>query len=400
MLRSKINPGHLLLLVGIALRFIYTFYIHPLDHSIYSDMANYLRLADLMMEEKWEKGHFFQPIGFPLIIYFLKKISSDWMQWLTILHLLTASGTLWLVWKISSKSFGKKVGFISLLLATFHVPWIIFSGMILAENFFIFSLALLAFWTQKLLNRTNMKNALLWALIFFTAFLLKGTHIFFAPLMLITLFIYKKRTALLPILVIGSTIFSGMLLHGLFTYQRVGQFQMSASAGGLNFVEGKCLTKDNTDSAGYRWHSPLYFQLGINEAKKWDRPFTDSSYFMKEGLNCIKKNPLVLVQSLESIPFLFMGNTMWPSSHMHFSEWTRLYELYFAFFLITGFICFINFSRAGFQGQEFIIWLCPVMALFICVYIFKSEIRFRVPFDVWFIPLATKGCYDLIRSKT
>ena len=40
---------------------------------------------------------------------------------------------------------------------------------------------------------------------------------------------------------------------------------------------------------------------------------------------------------------------------------------------------------------ELIVWALPLAALCLCVYVFKSEIRFRVPFDVWFIPMAFDG---------
>ena len=36
-------------------------------------------------------------------------------------------------------------------------------------------------------------------------------------------------------------------------------------------------------------------------------------------------------------------------------------------------------------------WGLPILSLFLCVYVFKSEIRFRVPFDVFLIPVAVKG---------
>ena len=36
-------------------------------------------------------------------------------------------------------------------------------------------------------------------------------------------------------------------------------------------------------------------------------------------------------------------------------------------------------------------WAVPFAALCLCVYVFKSEIRFRVPFDVWLIPMAVDG---------
>jgi hypothetical protein len=48
----------------------------------------------------------------------------------------------------------------------------------------------------------------------------------------------------------------------------------------------------------------------------------------------------------------------------------------------------------------FLVWGAPILGLFICVYVFKSEIRFRVPFDVYFIPLAVRGWMSIIASSS
>ena len=42
-------------------------------------------------------------------------------------------------------------------------------------------------------------------------------------------------------------------------------------------------------------------------------------------------------------------------------------------------------------------WLIPILAIFVCVYIFKSEMRYRVPYDIWFIPVGVKGWGSLFR---
>jgi hypothetical protein len=39
------------------------------------------------------------------------------------------------------------------------------------------------------------------------------------------------------------------------------------------------------------------------------------------------------------------------------------------------------------------------VALCLCVYVFKSEIRFRVPFDVWLIPMAIDGWLPRFTSR-
>jgi hypothetical protein len=193
-----------------------------------------------------------------------------------------------------------------------------------------------------------------------------------------------------PVSVVVGT---GLLLHGAFTYRAIGEFEMISSEGGLNFVEGKCPSKRNFDSTGAAWYSPLYGQLGITAAKQWDRPFTDSAYFMNEGLKCIRRNPVVLVTSLEGIPFLFVGNFLWPASQFTTAPLTRLYDqvlgLWLAIGLAIGYRSLWPLTVRTYP--VFIAWALPMLGLFLCVYVFKSEIRFRVPFDVWLIPVAASG---------
>jgi len=59
----------------------------------------------------------------------------------------------------------------------------------------------------------------------------------------------------------------------------------------------------------------------------------------------------------------------------------------------------VTFRKRKGTLEEFIVWVIPMMAIFLCVYIFKSEIRYRVPYDIWFIPAATYGWLLLLRDE-
>jgi hypothetical protein len=63
----------------------------------------------------------------------------------------------------------------------------------------------------------------------------------------------------------------------------------------------------------------------------------------------------------------------------------RLYELFFGAFLIVGLVGWLRSWRGRCR-----------LALFLCVYVFKSEIRFRVPFDVFFMPVALSGWTSIV----
>ncbi len=400
MVSKSSRMAYLLIGLGFILRLAYVQFINPIGSSLYSDMAGYVQVADLIKNGEWRVSHFFQPIGYPYIILILKSLSSDWISLLQWVHIFIGTMTLWIVWKTAKDSFGEKIGLISLGIAAIHLPWIAFVGLALAETFFIFFLSILACLTLKLVREGKAGTAAMWAIIFFLAFLAKGTHVFLGPLFVLTFFYYHRKKAIKNLLVICLIMSAELLGHGLFTKQKIGHFQISASAGGLNFVEGKCPLKNNADSAGYSWLSPLYYQLDMNKQKRWDRPFTDSAYFMNEGLKCIIDNPFVLIQSIEGIPFLFFGNTLWPANQSKIANQMRLYEMLFSCFALVGLIVFIRFiNYSPHKQEEILVWILPIVAVMLCVYIFKSELRFRVPFDIWFIPVAVKGWSILFKAK-
>ena len=389
-----------LIALGFFLRLAYVQFIHPIGFSIYSDMSNYLSIADMILKNNWQVTHFFQPIGYPYLLMILQKLSPSWMTLLEWLQISTSSLSLYVIWKMTKESFGEDLGLWALGISTIHFPWIFFTGIALAENLFIFFLSLLAFAALKLVHSNKSRFAVLWSLFFFLAFLTKGTHVFLAPLFVVGLLHYKKKLAIKNVIIIISIVSSGLIAHGFFTESKIGKFQMSASAGGLNFVEGKCPIKHNADSAGYTWLSPLYYQMGLHQKKVWDHPFTDSAYFMKEGFHCIKKYPLTLIQSFEGIPFLFMGNTLWPANQLKHASFIRLYEMIFVLFCIVGLTSYFRFLNSSTnRAEEILIWVLPIVSLFLCVYIFKSEIRFRIPFDIWIIPIGVKGWSQLIKAK-
>lgn len=379
--------------LGLCLRLYQTLFGVPLDQVVWSDMNGYVQIADMIRKDVWQVNHFFQSIGFPFVIVFMKEFTPDWGFNLSLLNCLLSSLTLLFVWKASEDSFEFKTGAITLAIAAVHLPWIYLTTYALPESIFTFLLSVCAFLSGRIVRgeKWAIPSAFIWGVSFIAAFWLKGTHAFWGPLFLIGLFVLQKKKSLLPIIALGVPVASGLLFHAYLSLTKIGHPQLSASTSGLNFIEGKCPDKKNRDSAGYAWLSPLYYQLGLHSEKYWSVPFTNSSYFIRQGFECIKRDPFVLLQSFESIPFLFYGNTTWPLNQKTNAGKLRLYELLFTIFLICGLVFYTKSMYFEFKREQFVIWALPIIAIFLCSYIFKSEMRYRLPFDVWFIPVAVLG---------
>jgi len=384
-----------LLVLALALR-IAALEIHPIGASLFADMDNYRQIADHIVAGEWAPGHFLPAIGFSLILAGFKRLFANWTGALAVFHAVLSMATVWLVWKCATRAFGPRVGVLSLLLAAVHVPWIVFTTVALSETTFTFLMAVVVWASLEIVERPSMRWSALWGLAFVAGFWMKGTPAFLGPLFLAGVLVRERwsRAAITTVAVpLCTVVGAGLLLHGVLTYRTTGEFRLSSSAGGLNFIEGKCPSKRNYDSTGSRWLSPVYAQLGMTSAKMWDRPFTDSGYFMHEGLKCIAADPVVLVQSFENIPFLFVGNYMWPATQFSVAPLVRLYELVTGPFLMAGVALWLlaRWPRRREAWGELVVWGAPLLGLCLCVYVFKSEIRFRVPFDVWFIPMAFAG---------
>jgi hypothetical protein len=393
-------PGFVLV-TAFLLRMLPIFFGNGILKNVWSDMEMYLRISEEINSGHWHPTHFFQSIGYPLLIGLVKKSSEDFALSLSFLQALTSTLTLYFIFKLVYASFGYKSALASLIVGCLHLPWIFFPSFALPEVFFTFLLSLCAWMTHRICQNENTSGAsFIWGASFILAFWLKGTHALWGPLFFLGLIYLQGRGCLNNLLIIGATVSIGLGLHGYLTFSKIGKIQLSASTGGLNFVEGKCPSKKNTDSHGYTWQSPLYFQLDNNLTKTWNMPFTDSGYFFKQGLQCISRDPYVLIQSLESIPYLFYGNHMWPLNRKEYSRYSRLYDLFFAFFSVVGLTGYwLSFRRVKFSKSELVIWTVPIISLFLCVYIFKSELRYRAPFDIWIIPLSVLGWSLLLRKE-
>lgn len=390
---------YVLLVIAFLLRAFFAVYHHIPSSSLFSDMKNYETIANAILNGQWNSYHFFQPIGFSLIVAFLKKTFSHWGLWLGCIHAFVSTLTVWIMWDVTRKQFGNRIALITLLVGTFHIPWITLTGFNLSETIFTFMNSALLWWSWKIYGEEKKKTSfvIIWSVIFMLGFYLKGTNVFLIPLTYLIWLIFRKKEGLLKLIIpSGLIILAGLLLHGMFAFQMTGKFQLSGSAGGLNLVEGKCHYKWNEDSNGISWYSPIYFQRDRVALKKWPEPFTNSSFYMQQGAKCILDYPATLLMSLESIPLLFVGNTQWPINQLPYNSWIRLYELVMSFFFIPGLL--IGFIRLVQTKNEKIlmIWIAPICSLILTVYIFKSEIRFRIPFDIWIIPVAVTGWMSIL----
>ena len=241
-----------LLFLALVLR-IAAVEINPPGSTMYSDMANYAGIADNILDGVWTPSHFLPAIGFSLIVAAFKRVFTNWSGALAVYHVVISTATVWLVWKTATRAFGDKVGVLSLALAAVHVPWIVLTAVALSETTFTFQMAVLAWASLEIVERPSVRWAAIWGLMFVTGFWVKGTHAFLGPMFLLGVLVWRRwsRETIVKVAVpISTVVGAGLILHGVLSYETTGTFRLSAAAGGLNFIEGKCPSKRNYDTTG------------------------------------------------------------------------------------------------------------------------------------------------------
>jgi 4-amino-4-deoxy-L-arabinose transferase-like glycosyltransferase len=385
------------IITAAIIRYLYVYEWHRPESYVFSDMKGYLSTSQAIVASKHGARYYFQPIGYPLILAAVQSLGWIQHEAIKLIHLLTGVGTVLFVWRASRWWLGAEVGRAALLLATFHLPFVMLSGFFLTETIYSFLLAAMLYLLARLRFPWRAGHALTLGITYGVGGWFKGLNVFFAPILLLWAILWIRRRSRAEICrgaraLMFFAVGSGMVFgaHGAFSYFRDGEVLLSASAGGLNFVEGKCPSKNNRDSRGSRWHSPLFVQLGEVTAKTWPRPFYDQAFFWLAGWECVRQRPLVLLTSLRYVHYLFFDNELWPTNVTKYRAASRYYAMFYSLLIFPGIVIgVLRLSRRP-RSHQFLPVLVALSLVF-CVWLMKSELRFRVPFDVVFLPLSVLG---------
>jgi hypothetical protein len=258
------------------------------------------------------------------------------------------------------------------------------TGYFLSETYISFFIALCFYLFAHPFSQWTKKRFCLIGFVIGISAFFKGTLLMVPPLLIVlTFFTHKDWLKKTLVMMLGFFIF--IIPKSIYIQKKSGIFTLTATNSSVNFIEGKCKSKKNTDSMNRSFGSPMFYFTGEQEEKKWIKPFTDTSYYIKEGLKCIQENPLTLIGSFRYVFNLVIDNYLWPSNFG--PNQPLIFYYHYAFLILfIGYLYFIFKHKTIVKNYPFT--LLSFLAIAITVYIFKSEIRYRVPFDVVFIPCA------------
>jgi 4-amino-4-deoxy-L-arabinose transferase-like glycosyltransferase len=393
----------ILLTLNVLVTAWFVFAIYPMEQEIYSDMSGYERRAREISQGVYGSPQFFQPIGYSLWLALWRWLAGGEWWLIKLTHVAMVWLSVFLGWRVARRILRPNWDLLALAFMSLHAQWWALAGFALSETLYTFLITVLLWSTVRWVERPGVLHAAITGLSFGLAFFVKGTAAFFPIFLGLWCLVRVVRgraplkSTMAHLAVMGLFAFTVAVAHGSFALAKYGQFRISAAdAGALNFIEGKCPWKDNTDG-DYRWFSTLFFQLGEREKKVWDVPFSNQPYYWRQGWQCIKDDPVVLVTSLRYVYYLYAGNRLWPLIGRGLQQRQRwdAYEAWIAsvIFPLTMIGLFVALRR--WERPETAAALL-YLSLWAIVWVFKSELRFRVPFDAITMILATLGAMAVV----
>lgn len=405
-------------MLALAARALWVTLVLEPSRAVFSDMAGHFNNSTEMLEHaRWSPYVFFQGAGYPLALACLRRLWANdqdfglvaaWVQIAGSLAALACSVEL------ARQVAGRRWAGVALAVGALHVPWLFFNSVYMAEALYSAALAALGIGLVALARdpAARWRRTLLLGVVAGLAAWLKGAHLPIGPIAAVLwLFPLRRGWRGAARIVVGWVAGVALALwipHGVLTSRLSGRTMTSPPSGGLNFVEGKCPSKENKDSNGYGYWSPMWVQAGVRNTKTWPRPFLDQGYFYAEGVMCIAQRPAVLVESFDYIRKLFLANELWPANAAGNrgtqlnAAWARIVEWPLVLGVILAFAFAVARARSPRPSDASgILWLAlaaPALSLFSVAWLWKSELRYRVPFDVFFFPLALWGWKELAEA--
>jgi hypothetical protein len=389
-----------LVVLGALLRFAFIYLVHAPEDHVFSDMASYVDAAVQIVAGQRGPQHLFHPIGYPLALAASLWL-TDGFSLAVLLQYLMSVATFLLTWRGSVWFLGERRALLVLLVGALHFPFIALSGFFMAETGFSFLLSLLFYLLARRTFPWRPWYAFAIGAIYMAGAWLKGNNAMFGPVFIawVALGVWRNRAYLVPArwrsIAKASAAFTAgaclvALVTAISTYALFGHARIAASVGALNFIEGKCPDKINADLGGSYWHSPLFVQLGEGGEKHWPAHFYDGAYFWKAGWGCIQRDPWVLVTSVRYVYYLFFDNQLWPVNASDYAALNRWYGMFFSALLFPGMLVgLVLVSRKPYSGRTAA--FLPLASVCLVSWLLKSELRYRVPFDVVIIPLSVMG---------
>ena len=405
---------------GIAIRAAYTFQIHPPEKFIASDMFFYVTLARRLAAtagplQPWDVSH---PLGYPMLLSFLitgggSLARAAGVQFVVSCLVPPALGLL------GAAAYGRRTGALAFVFGIFYFPFVEYGALFLSEIHFILwlTLAFAALFAARRADRRGVALALAAAgglalsiAATFKSVVLPAVVFFFAAEG-VALLLARPPGGAPPL---SFERFKGWLLRGAVaalaaapvlglmtracTRANRGDLCVTGNKASADFLLGHYGRIANIEwkpDGAYdfvRFGSPGAYLRHYDAQARVPFTITDGPANRAEAWRWIAAHPgESVVLSLDHIYDTFLGPAMWPSFEHGSWPFAQLSQYVFLalLFIPTLFVGAALAKRGArvFTTSRTALVLAPIAALAVTVAIATGEVRYRIPFDVFFIAI-------------
>jgi hypothetical protein len=412
----------LVYLCGVGLRLIYTFAIQSPIQTIYADMGLYVGLARRIAAQlPLTAPDVAVPLGYPGLLSFLIKGDHS-LQRVVILQLVLSCLVPLVVGLLGAAAYGRRTGLLAVVFASLYFPFIEYGALFLTEIHFIFWMTLgFAGWFAA--RRVRRRAAALGLTA--AGGLCMSIAATFKSVALIAAFMYfvvdgvallvarqsegprrpwfARFARLKPWLLRGAVVAvaAAPLLIGLAricTRANDGRFCVTGNKMGADFLMGHYgrIADVEWKSEGhdlFRFGSPGALLRHHDAHVKVSFSMTDSAANIAEAWRWISAHPgEAIVLSIDHVYDTLFGSSMWPTfNHAQWPLANLSQYVFIVFLFIPTVLACASVMRRGLRAtltSRTALVLSPVWAIIITVMIATGEVRYRIPFDVFFIAVA------------
>jgi hypothetical protein len=386
-----------LLLGGLVLRYRFAVALNPPSEHVFSDMAGFVRRAQHFIDGQFPPSDTLFPPGEHLLLALSGLLLGGYDTIAVWVHLIAGVAVCYWVARAAEHHVGRGGALTTLLLCVIHFPFIALGGYYLAETVFAALLALLFLLMSAAPFPWTLRRSAAVGAVAALGLVWKGNNVFLLPILALWTVGWwvqaeakdagQARRCWLGILVGFFTIIGAQTLYFFHYYERPLPI---AAGGAYNFVLNKCPGALIVGKDGMRFQSPTTYYTSRQGVQRWDVHLYDQRALWKGGFACVGRDPWVVVASLREILYLFTANELWPVNTGPFETFSARYQRRFALLLFPG----ILLGLLALAHKPFATDRPPfLLVLSVCAaaWVFMGEMRFRIPFDVAFIPLGVVG---------
>ena len=393
------------------MRWLWVFVLHRPDEYVYSDMGTYVRGAERFLDGNYVQTVYdtLYPPGTAYFLGVLHHFDSSWQLAISVAFLMSSAVPL-LCGLIAFQLFGIRVALVSVTLASLYWSFVDYAGYFLAEPLLIFCLALGM--ALLVLGLRVKRRWLAVGLGFGTGVVLGASATIKSVGLLagcaeaaaLALVATRHGSRRIWCVLLAATVGVALLVVPASvrcTRVQDGRFCLLGNEVGLNVLLGHrpglrgIRLYDEKRETVMTFNCPTAMQKGYTGILQVEHGAYESGELSARAWEWIREHPVESVLlSIENVFDNFVGGVPWPSSETDYRGWALLSQQFYYLFVLFPAV-FVLYSRRkeiialSPAAVGLLLLIVPIFALFAASFIAKGEPRYRIPFDVFGIVLAS-----------